>query len=250
MAEEKMRLQKYLSECGVASRRKSEELIAEGRVKVNGVKASIGDKVSPKKDVVTISGKRIVNSSRPDYIALYKPRGYITTMSDEMDRKCVAELVNDVGERVYPVGRLDRESEGLLFLTNDGEFANAMTHPTHHVPKTYRVTVRPGISEEQITAMTTGLMIDGRKTAPADVRILKHEPDRVVLEIVLYEGRNREIRKMCEELRLEVARLKRTAIGGIKLGMLQPGKWRRLEGYEVEKLMSAADADKNERKRG
>ena len=164
-----------------------------------------------------------------------------------MDRKCVAELIKDVPVRVYPVGRLDRDSEGMLLFTNDGEFANAMTHPTKHVPKTYRVTVRPSITDEQITALTQGVIIDDRKTAPAEVRVVLKEEGRVVLEIILYEGRNRQIRKMCEEVGLEVARLKRTAIGSIKLGMLKQGAWRELNEDEVRKLMIAADMDRKKK---
>ncbi|MBQ4349432.1 MAG: rRNA pseudouridine synthase [Clostridia bacterium] len=247
MADSKVRLQKFLAESGVASRRKSEELIADGKVKVNGKVASIGDKVDPKRDTVTVSGKKIVKRKEFTYILLHKPRGFITTMSDEMDRKCVAELIKDVPVRVYPVGRLDRESEGMLLFTNDGEFANAMTHPTKHVPKTYRVTVRPSITEDQITQLTTGIIIDDRKTAPAQVRVITKEEGRVVLEIILYEGRNRQIRKMCEAVGLEVARLKRTAIGSIKLGMLAQGSWRELSEDEVRKLMIAADMDRKKK---
>ena len=239
-----MRLQKYLAQCGVASRRKSEELIESGKVKINGKVAQIGDKVNPKKDDITVSGKKIVKTKKYTYIMLHKPRGFITTMSDEMDRKCVAMLVKDVGARVYPVGRLDRESEGLLLMTNDGEFANAMTHPTKHVPKTYRVTVRPSISEEQITKLSTGIVIDDRMTAPAEVRVVKREENRVVIEIILYEGRNRQISKMCDALGLEVARLKRIAVGSIKLGMLPQGKWRELSEEEVHKLFSSAGLDR------
>ena len=240
MTDGKVRLQKFLAESGVASRRKSEELIESGKVKVNGHVASIGDKVNPKKDTVTVNGKKIIKQKDNTYIVLHKPRGFITTMSDEMDRKCVAELIKDVKVRVFPVGRLDRDSEGMLIFTNDGEFANALTHPTKHVPKTYRVTVRPSISEEQLTALTEGIIIDDRKTAPAEVHVVTKEENRVVLEIILYEGRNRQIRKMCEEVGLEVARLKRTAIGSIKLGMLKQGAWRHLTDDEVRKLMIAA----------
>ncbi len=251
MADNSLRLQKYLADCGVASRRKSEELIEQGKVKVNGRVAQIGDKVNPKKDDITVSGKKIVKTKSYTYIMLHKPRGFITTMNDEMGRKCVAELVKDVGARVYPVGRLDRESEGLLLMTNDGEFANAMTHPTKHVPKTYRVTVRPSITDEQITALMTGIVIEDRMTAPAEVRVITKEEGRVVLEIVLYEGRNRQIRKMCEALGLEVARLKRTAVGSVKLGMLPQGKWRELKEDEVHKLMvnAAMDRPKKVKKR-
>lgn len=240
MARELVRLQKYMAECGIASRRKSEELIAQGSVKVNGRTASIGDKIDPIKDIIAVNGRRIAKEKKDYYIMLHKPRGFITTMSDEMGRKCVAELVSDVGARIYPVGRLDRDSEGLLLLTNDGEFANMMMHPKHHVPKTYRVTVRPSITDEQLDAFATGIMIDGRMTAPAEVRVLVKEPGRVVLEIVLREGRNRQIRKMCEELELEVARLKRISMGSVKLGMLPQGKWRELTPEEVNRLIKAS----------
>lgn len=236
MEDNKVRLQKYMSECGIASRRKSEELIAAGKVKVNGVTASIGDKINPKKDIVSVDGRKLAVEKDSVYIMLHKPRGFITTMSDEMDRKCVAELVADVGVRVYPVGRLDKDSEGLLLLTNDGEFANNMTHPSKHVPKTYRVTVRPDITEEQINRFMTGIMIDGKMTLPANVKVLEKEPGRVVLEVVICEGRNRQIRKMCEELGLEVARLKRVAVGPVKLGMLPQGKWRNLTPQEIHSL--------------
>ena len=244
MTDGKVRLQKYLAECGVASRRKSEELIEQGKVKVNGNKASIGDKINPKRDTVTVNGKKIVKQKNCTYILLHKPRGFITTMSDEMDRKCVAELIKDVPVRVYPVGRLDRDSEGMLLFTNDGEFANAMTHHTRHVPKTYRVTVRPSITEEQITKLTTGVIIEDRMTAPAEVRVITKQEGRVVLEIILHEGRNRQIRKMCEEVGLEVARLKRTQIGSVKLGMLKQGDWRNLTEEEVHKLVVASSLDR------
>ena len=248
MADNKIRLQKYISECGIASRRKAEELIAAGKVKVNGKPASIGDKVDPKRDTVVVSGKKLVKSKKNTYIMLHKPRGFITTLSDEMGRKCVAQLVEDVGTRVYPVGRLDRDSEGLLLLTDDGEFANALTHPTHHVPKTYRVTVRPSINEEQITKLTTGIEIDGRMTMPSEVRVIEKKEGRVVLEIIIYEGRNRQIRKMCDALGLEVARLKRTQIGSVKLGMLKQGDWRNLTDEEVHKLTVASSLDRKSQK--
>lgn len=242
-----IRLQKVLAERGVASRRKSEELIAAGKVTVNGVPATIGEKVDPGRDQICVRGQPVASGGAGEkhvYLMLYKPRGFVTTMKDEKDRSCVADLVADLPERVYPVGRLDRESEGLLLLTNDGDFANAMTHPSHHVPKTYRVTVRPRVTEDQLTAFAVGMVIDGRKTAPAAVRVLTQEAGRVVLEIVLREGRNRQIRKMCEQLGLEVARLKRTAVGTLRLGMLHPGKWRELTADEVERLKNAASAEK------
>ncbi len=240
--EQKIRLQKILADCGVASRRKAEELIAQKQVKVNGRVAQVGDKADPKRDHITVAGQKIETSNRQKhyYILLHKPRGYVSTMSDERGRKCVAELVEDVPARVYPVGRLDRESEGLLLMTNDGNFANTISHPSRHVSKTYRVTVRPSITEEQLVQFQVGMEIDGKKTAPADVRVISQEPNRVVLEIVLHEGRNRQIRKMCEQLGLEVARLRRTAIGPVKLGMVQQGQWRELTNEEVKRLMASA----------
>lgn len=236
MADNTVRLQKYMADCGIASRRKSEELIAAGKVRVNGNVAKIGDKVDPKRDQVTVDGRKVRRDNELRYIMLHKPRGFISTMSDERDRKCVAQLVADVGTRVYPVGRLDKDSEGLLLFTNDGEFANNMTHPSKHVSKNYRVTIRPEISDEQIALMMSGMMIDGKKTLPADVKVLQKYPDRTVLEVTLCEGRNRQIRKMCEALDLEVARLKRTSIGSVRLGMLQQGKWRDLTPQEVASL--------------
>ncbi len=247
MADNSVRLQKYISECGIASRRKAEELISLGKVKVNGRVASIGDKIDPKRDDVVVMGKKIKKTKKNTYIMLHKPRGFITTLNDEMGRKCVAQLIEDVGTRVYPVGRLDRDSEGLLLLTDDGEFANAMTHPAKHVPKTYRVTIRPSINEEQITALTTGVEIDGRMTLPSEVRVIEKTEGRVVIEIIIYEGRNRQIRKMCEVLGLEVARLKRTQIGSVKLGMLKAGDWRNLTEDEVHKLTVAASLDRKTR---
>lgn len=241
MPKQLVRLQKFMADNGVASRRKCEEMIEQGIVKVNGNTAHLGDKVDPKRDKVTVRGKKIAISDNLRYILLHKPRGYITTMQDEQGRKCVAELVSDVGVRVYPVGRLDRESEGMLLMTNDGAFSNAITHPKRHVPKTYRVTIRPKITDEQIAAFQDGIEIDGRMTAPASLRVLDKSEGRVVVEAIIYEGRNRQIRKMFDELGIEVARLKRTAVGSVKLGMLPQGKWRDLTEDEVRKLMLAAE---------
>lgn len=237
---EPIRIQKILAESGVASRRGAEAMILAGRVAVNGKPVHLGDRADPLKDSVTLDGKRLRKSEPFVYLMLHKPRGYITTLHDEMERKCVAELMAGVSERVFPIGRLDRESEGLLLMTNDGGFANAMMHPSRHVPKTYRVTVRPSVTDEQLGKMAEGIEIDGRRTAPAEVRILTSEPGRVVLQLVLREGRNREIRKMCESLGLETARLKRIAFGPLRLGMLPAGKWRSLTAEEVTALKIAA----------
>lgn len=237
---EKIRLQKIIAESGLCSRRKAEEYIKQGKVKVNGRVASIGDGATMK-DVISVDGERIYLSKRREkyYIMLNKPRGYVTTMSDELDRRCVTELLEDFPERVYPIGRLDRNSEGLLLFTNDGKFANDIMHPSRHVSKTYRVTVRPGITDEQLVQLSEGVVIDDRKTLPANVTVLTQEQGRVVLQIVIREGRNRQVRKMCEAVGLEVARLKRTAIGPVKLGMLKPGTYRELTSEELRALRSA-----------
>lgn len=234
------RLQKILSERGVASRRGAEELIAQGKVKVNGRTASLGDKADARRDLITVAGKRLAAAEEKRYILLHKPRGYITTMKDERGRKCVEELTRDVGVRVFPVGRLDRESEGMLLLTNDSDFANAIMHPSAHVEKHYRVTLRSTVTDEQRLAFQEGIVLDGRRTAPADMTVLQEEPGRTVVSITLKEGRNRQIRRMCEQLGLDVIRLKRTAIGSVKLGMLPPGKWRDLTPQEVKALVMAS----------
>ena len=240
---EKQRIQKVLSDQGICSRRAAERMIAEGRVKVNGRPVSLGDKMDPDFDKVSIDGKnqRIVRKRKYIYIMLHKPRGYITTASDERGRKTVMDLVADVGRRVYPVGRLDKDSEGLLLLTDDGAFANLLTHPSGGVGKLYRVTVRPRATEEQIVRMSSGVVLDdGVKTAPAVIHVAADEPGRTVLEMTLFEGRNREIRRMCEAVGLEVIRLKRSAEGPVKLGMLPPGAWRELKRSEVTALRNAA----------
>ena len=217
---EKIRLQKIIADVGISSRRKAEELIEKGAVLVNGKRAKLGDKADPSRDKITVAGReiKIQSNTKKYYIMLHKPRGYITTASDEGGRKCVTELVEDVPARLFHVGRLDRESEGLLFMTNDGDFANMITHPSTHFAKTYRVTVRPRVTEEQLTKLTTGVIIDGRESLPASVRVIKGEQDRTVLEIVLEEGRNRQIRKMCEAVGLEVARLKRRTLNTLNIG--------------------------------
>ena len=231
------RLQKYLAECGVASRRKSEELIAAGKVKVNGHVAQIGDKIDPRRDLVTVRGKKVRKTQRNYYILLHKPRGYVTTVSDELGRKTVMDLVRDIDARLYPVGRLDKDSEGLLLLTNDGAFANALTHPRHAYSKKYRVTIRGKVDDSALLQLREGIDLDGRMTAPCDVTVLTAEENRTVLEFVLHEGRNRQIRRMCEAVDLEVIRLKRIAVGSLKLDMLPVGKWRELTDNEVQKLM-------------
>ena len=235
---EKVRLQKIIADSGICSRRKAEELIAQGRVKINGRPCKVGNKADPIKDIVSIDGERVVFERKKTYryIMLNKPRGYVTTMSDELDRKCVTELLDGVDARVYPIGRLDKNSEGLLLFTNDGNFANEIMYPSKHVTKTYRVTVRPDVDDEVLVKLSEGVVIDGRKTLPCTVLVLDKQPGRTVLQMTISEGRNRQIRKMCEAVGLEVARLKRTAVGPIKLGMLKPGTWRDLKPEELRAL--------------
>ena len=222
-----VRIQKVLSEQGVCSRRAAEQIIREGRVKLNGHPVTVGDKMDTSRDLLTVDGQRVYIPRTQEhlYIMLHKPRGYITTASDERGRKTVMDLLTDVPRRVYPVGRLDKDSEGLLLLTDDGAFANLLTHPSGGVGKLYRVTVRPRATEQQIVEMSSGVVLDdGVRTAPAVIHVVTDEPGRTVLEITLHEGRNRQIRRMCEAVGLEVVRLKRSAEGPVKLGMLQPGQ--------------------------
>lgn len=238
---EKIRIQKLLSDAGFCSRRRAESYIAAGQVKVNGRPVKLGDKATIH-DRITVDGALVAlpRKKARRYLMLYKPRGYVTTMSDELHRRCVKDLVHDVPERVYPVGRLDKDSEGLLLLTNDGALANALMHPAKQISKTYRVTVRPGVTEEQLLALSSGMELDGVKLQPATVLVKTKEPGRVVLLITIREGKNRQIRRMCEALGLEVARLRRVSIGPLKLGMLKPGAYRDLTPEELRSLRQAA----------
>lgn len=240
---EKVRIQKIIADSGLCSRRKAEEYISSGKVKVNGHPCKLGDKALPGKDLITVNGEKIFVPRKRQlyYIMLHKPRGYVTTMKDELDRKCVTDLIKDVPERVYPVGRLDKNSEGLLLFTNDGSFANEIMHPSKHVSKTYRVTVRPDISDEQLVKLASGVVIDGRKTSECNVIVLDKQPGRVVLQMTIHEGRNRQIRKMCEAVGLEVARLKRTSIGPLRLGMLKVGEHRELTPDELRAIRTAVN---------
>ena len=256
MSQEKQtRLQKYISEAGAASRRHAEELIAQGKVRVNGRAAKIGDKIDPFRDLVSVEGVNLPRKSRKQqyrYLAVHKPRGFVTTMEDELGRKCIWELTKELPERVYPVGRLDKESEGLVLMTNDGEFANRMMHPRYHIPKVYRVTLRPDFNEEHAVALLEGLELDGERMQPVETRVLVKEPGRTVVEMTLHEGKNRQIRRMCQQLGLEVARLKRVAVGPVRLGMLQPGEYRDLTRLELENLQKAMQSaeDRQFQRRG
>ncbi|MDL2254102.1 rRNA pseudouridine synthase [Ruminococcaceae bacterium OttesenSCG-928-I18] len=234
------RIQKVMAARGICSRRAAEKLIADGRVRVNGRPVGLGDKMDPEKDLLSLDGQTLQNirDQQQLYLMLYKPRGYLSTARDDRGRKTVMDLVADVPRRVFPVGRLDKESEGLLLLTSDGAFAQAMTHPSGGVAKLYRVTVHPRASEDQIAKLASGVLLeDGHRTMPTTVRVLAEEEGRTVLEMVLKEGRNRQIHRMCEAVGLQVARLKRSAVGPVKLGMLQPGQYRHLTDREVAMLL-------------
>lgn len=238
-----IRIQKVMADQGLCSRRAAEQIIREGRVKVNGHPAGLGDKMDPARDLLSVDGERVQIPKKQEYhyLMLHKPRGYVTTTSDELGRKTVMDLVADYPVRLFPVGRLDRESEGLLLLTNDGEFANLMMHPSHGVSKLYRVTVRPRAGEAQLVALSEGVTLDdGARTQPAVISVAADEPGRTVLEMTIKEGKNREIRRMCEAVGLEVIRLRRSAVGAVKLGMLAPGSYRELTKSELNALRAAA----------
>ena len=231
---EEQRLQKVLSVHGVASRRQAEQMITEGRVRVNGNTAQLGDKVT-ETDVIEVDGAVLRRAPRPVYIMLHKPRGYVTTCKDEQGRRDVTELVRDCPQRVYPVGRLDLNSEGLLLLTNDGAAANRLTHPSGQVEKVYLAWVtgyRPGAE----AALGRPMTLDGVRLLPARVRLRRADGPQALLEVAIREGRNRQVRRMCEAAGLHVTRLKRIAEGALRLGALPPGQWRYLTGEEAAYL--------------
>ena len=239
MQEKLVRIQKYIADCGVCSRRAAEAMIEEGRVTLNGRPARPGDKTDGARDLIRVDGRVIKPAVREKItLMLYKPRGYVTTMSDEQGRKCVADLIARERVRLYPVGRLDKDSEGLLLMTNDGDLANKLTHPRNHIPKTYRVIVKGGVNREQIKAFENGIYIaeDNYTTRPAEIEILDSKTDRTVFYLTLYEGKNREIRKMCEALGLEVLRLKRDKLADLSIGTLRAGQYRALTQKEIDYL--------------
>ena len=229
-----MRLQKFLALSGVASRRRAEELIKEGRVKVNGVLITeMGSTVDEESDRVTLDGKNVKIESTKRYIILNKPKGYITTAKDNFDRKTVMELVSDIKERIYPVGRLDYDTEGLLLMTNDGDFANAIAHPKKSIEKVYLARVKGEFNEEKAEKLRAGVVIDGKKTAPAKVKILKAGENFTDVRIVIHEGRNRQVKKMFASVGCFVTALKRTAVGKFTLGNIAPGTYREFTKAET-----------------
>ena len=230
------RLQKIIAARGLCSRRQAEKWIEEGRVRVNGNTAHLGDTADVTEDVIEVDGKRLPKAGKKLYLMLNKPRGYVTTLSDETGRKNAAELVSGCDARVYPVGRLDMDSEGLLLFTNDGEFANLMMHPRHEVDKVYRVWVTD-FTPEKLEALAEPIELDGYRIKKPKIRPVRLEANRAILDVTIHEGRNRQVRRMCQAAGLEVARLKRIAEGGLRIGELKPGQWRELAPQEIEKLL-------------
>ncbi len=231
---EQMRLQKYLAQVGIASRRKAEELISEGVIKVNGnVVTEMGYKVT-NRDVIEVNGKIITGKEKKVYVLLNKPVGYISTAKDQFGRPSVVELISGIKERLYPVGRLDYDTSGLIILTNDGEFTYKMTHPKHEIKKVYLAIIKGTPSQEEMKAFKNGLKIDDYITSKASIKIIESEGDKSWVEIVIHEGKNRQVRKMCEAIGHPVIKLKRTALGSLSLGDLSEGHWRILNKKEIE----------------
>ncbi len=236
-----VKLQKYVSDCGLMSRRAAEKEIAEGNFEINGVAANIGARVDPEKDAVTYKGHPLNPSGeRKIYIMLNKPRGVVTTMNDEKGRRNVADKVSEIGRRVYPVGRLDLNSEGLILMTNDGEFANAVAHPSGNIKKVYRVTVRGKAENQQLDRIRALRELEGERIAPVEVEVKRRDENTSELEFILSEGKNREIRRICESVGLYVKKLKRISLGPLRIGDLKPGEYRELTKTELAAIKKAA----------
>ena len=232
------RLQKYLAEAGIASRRKAEELILSGQVKVNGkVVTELGTKVNSDRDKVYFQNELVKLKKKKIYILLNKPAGYISATKDQFDNPSVLHLVDNIKERLFPVGRLDKDTTGALLLTNDGDFSYHLTHPKHEVSKTYIAEVAGRPTDEEMRLFMKGVYIDGKKTYPAKIRIVKEMKKNSIVEIIIHEGRNRQVKKMCEEIGHKVVSLQRAAIGSLTVEGLKEGSWRHLTPKEIEKLM-------------
>lgn len=242
---EKIRISKYFTDCGIMSRRAAEKEIEQGKVKVNGSTAVLGQQIDPEHDTVEYNGKTVrIPTSEKLCVMLNKPRGIVTTASDEKGRTNVTALCSSVRDnngspvRLYPIGRLDMDSDGLILLTNDGDLANKLTHPRHSIPKIYHVTVSGHLTDEQLSALGDPIVIDGRATAKVKISTVSRDSTSQVLEFELYEGRNRQIRRMCDAHGVRILRLCRVAIGDLKLGDLPTGKWRKLTDTELNYLKS------------
>ena len=232
-----MRLQKFIAECGIASRRNAEKMIESGRVYVNGELVDyMGCVIDPDSDVVEVDGRVIKTESKKYYIMLHKPKNYVTTVSDDLGRPTVMELVRDISARIYPVGRLDFDTSGLLIMTNDGDFANILTHPKHSVNKTYIARIDRPLSEDELERLQRGIDLDGVKTAPAKAENIKRPQKGYEVKITIHEGRNRQVRRMLDAVGVNVMSLKRISVGSLTLGNLPEGKWRKLADAEVNKL--------------
>lgn len=230
------RLQKIIAASGLCSRRAAEEMIEAGRVTVNGESAALGMKADARRDSILVDGKKLPSGEKKLYLLYYKPRGIVTSLKDEKGRKDISLLLEELGTRVYPVGRLDLDSEGLLLLTNDGDFANRLSHPSFEVDKCYRTWLRGEGIEEKIPLLREPMEIDGYAIRPAQVELLRLGEGEAVAEITIHEGRNRQVRKMCARVGLEVTRLMRVREGFLRLGKLRPGQWRELSPEEVSRL--------------
>ena len=230
------RLQKLIAAAGLMSRRAAEECISAGRVSVNGRTAQLGDRADPAADEIRVDGRLLPREAEKVYIMLNKPRGYVTTLRDEKGRRDVTQLLRGLQTRVYPVGRLDLDSEGLLLLTNDGDFANALMHPSHEVDKRYEVWVKGPVTEAALAALRRPMTLDGYTLRPAAVELAETLEDGARLFITIHEGRNRQVRRMCEQVGWKVTRLRRVSEGSLKLGALKTGCWRPLTGEELAEL--------------
>lgn len=238
-----IRLQKYISDCGVMSRRSAEKAIVDGRILVNGSTAQLGQKIVPGTDKVELDSEPVIMPEARDhtYLMIYKPSGYVTTAHDERGRRCVTDLVRGTGTRLYPVGRLDMLSEGLLLLTDDGDFTYRMTHPKHHVPKVYHVCTYGNPDAGQMKILNSRMLIDGYRIEPVTSRIIDSDENSSLIEMTLHEGRNRQIRKMCQTAGIKIRSLKRVSFGSLELGDMKPGEIRHVSPEDIESLIKSAE---------